>query len=91
MVPFCPQREQNLSPIFGIRSSLTLTFASRNPSSPSVINDLSTKPNWPFFGNTEASIDISGFDRLVVTFPITTLLSFILVFSLINPYSSKSP
>ena len=44
-VPFCPHLLQNLSPIAGILSSLILTFAIRNPSSPSVINDLSTNPN----------------------------------------------
>ena len=42
IVPFCPQREQNLSPIPGIRSLRTLTFAKRNPCSPSVIKALST-------------------------------------------------
>ena len=42
MVPFCPQRLQNLSPITGVLSSRTRTFAIRKPSSPSVIKVLST-------------------------------------------------
>ena len=55
-VPFCPQRLQNLSPIAGTRSSLIRTLASLNPSSSSVINVLSTNPNCPFLGYTEASL-----------------------------------
>ena len=44
-VPFCPALLAILSPIAGILSSRTLTLAILNPSSPSVIKDLSTKPN----------------------------------------------
>jgi len=68
IVPFCPHLEQNLSPILGIRSSLTRTLASRNPSSPSVINDLSTNPSCPFLGTIESSLDTPGSERLVVIF-----------------------
>ena len=89
MVPFCPHRLQNLSPIAGILSSLIRTFANRFPSSPSVINDLSTYPNCPFFGKTDPSLYIFGFSRSLLTFPINTILSFNLVFSLINPCLSK--
>ena len=84
-VPFCPQRLQNLSPILGMRSSLTLTFAILNPSSPSVINDLSTKPNCPFLGKTELSTKVPGLLTLEMTFPIRTFLSSSGVFSLIKP------
>ena len=42
IVPFCPALEAILSPIAGILSSRNLTFATLNPSSPKVINDLST-------------------------------------------------
>ena len=53
IVPFCPHLEHTLSPIAGILSSLIRTFAILVPSSPSVINDLSTKPNCPFFVNVD--------------------------------------
>jgi hypothetical protein len=56
IVPFCPQRDAILSPIAGNRSSRILTFAIRNPSSPSDINDLSTNPNCPFLVVLELSI-----------------------------------
>ena len=90
IVPFCPHRLQNLSPMLGILSLRTLTFASLNPSSPSVIKVLSTYPNCPFFGKTDESTDVSGSARFVVTFPIRTFLSSRKVFSLISPYSSRS-
>ena len=89
-VPFCPHLEQNLSPTPGIRSSLTLTFASLNPSSPSVINDLSTYPICPFLGTTESSFEIPGSDRFIVILPMRIFLSSNKVFSLIIPYSSNS-
>ena len=56
IVPFWPHLLQNLSPIAGILSSLIRTLAILKPSSPSVINDLSTKPNWPFLGVIDESI-----------------------------------
>ena len=74
----------------GIRSSLTRTFAILNPSSPSVINVLSTYPNCPFFGNTEESSETSGLDRLVCILPINTFFSSNIVFSFIKPFSSRS-
>ena len=88
-VPFCPQRLQNLSPIAGTRSSRIRTLAKRNPDSSSVINVLSTCPNCPFLGYTEESTTLSGSSILLVTLPITTVLSFISVFSAINPYLSS--
>ena len=91
IVPFCPHLEQNLSPIAGTLSCLTLTLAILNPSSLSVINDLSTYPICPFFGNTEASNGLSGSSRLVVILPINTFLSSKITFSFIIPYLSKSP
>ena len=91
IVPFCPHREQNLSPMLGILSFLTRTFAILNPSPLSVINVLSTYPSCPFLGNTDASNEFSGSSKFVVIFPINTFLSSNNVFSLINPYSSKSP
>ena len=45
IVPFWPHLEQNLSPIAGIRSWRIRTFANLNPSSPSVMNALSTNPS----------------------------------------------
>ena len=88
-VPFCPHLEQNLSPIIGSRSSRTRIFAMRNPSSPSVINDLSTNPCCPFFGNCEESMELSGFSRFVMTLPIKTVLSSNFEFSSIRPCSSN--
>ena len=44
-VPFCPARDAILSPNEGIRVSRTRTFAMRSPSSPSVMNVLSTIPS----------------------------------------------
>ena len=44
-VPFCPALEAILSPMAGMRSSRMRIFAIRVPSSPSVINDLSTYPS----------------------------------------------
>ena len=88
-VPFWPQRLQNLSPIAGILSSRILTFARRNPSSSSVINVLSTNPNCPFFGYTDASMLIFGFAKFVWTLPMTTFLSSISVFSFTKPYLSR--
>ena len=85
IVPFCPARLQNLSPIDGSLSCLTLTFANLNPSSPSVINALSTYPNCPFFGTTEESEYTLGSLTSVVHLPINTILSFNFVFSLIIP------
>ena len=55
IVPFCPALEQNLSPICGTLSPLILTFAILLPSSPSVINALSTTPTCPFLAYTELS------------------------------------
>ena len=89
MVPFCPHLLQNLSPIAGILSSLILTFAILNPSSPSVINVLSTNPSCPFFGTTEVSIDLLGSIISDKVIPIITDLSSNLVFSLMIPYSSN--
>ena len=91
IVPFCPHLEQNLSPIAGTRSLRTLTLANLNPVSPSVMKDLSTNPSCPFFGKIELSEETLGFNRLVVILPIRTFLSSTGVFSLIKPYSSKSP
>ena len=85
IVPFCPLLEAILSPIAGILSSLTLTFAILNPSSPSVINALSTNPSCPFLGNTDESNNFSEFSELNVTLPITTTVSSKGVFSLIIP------
>ena len=89
MVPFCPHLLQNLSPIAGILSSLILIFANLNPSSPSVINDLSTYPNCPFFGKVDASLNFVLSSIEDILFPIRTFLSSIGVFSLIKPFSSK--
>ena len=87
-VPFCPAREQNLSPNAGILIALTLTLAIRCPSSPSVIKDLSTKPVCPFLHLTEESINSPSSSKDVVTFPIIIVLFDKIVFSLIIPVSS---
>ena len=89
IVPFWPLRLAILSPIAGRRSSLTLIFAKRNPSSPSVMKDLSTNPSCPFLGNTEASLAFSESAESDVTLPINTILSSNGVFSLISPNLSK--
>ena len=89
IVPFCPDLDANLSPCAGNRSSRTLTFATLNPSSPCVINDLSTNPNCPFLGFTESSVHKSLLSTLDVIFPIKIILSLSSVFSLIIPLSSS--
>ena len=89
-VPFCPALEAILSPMAGILSSLNLIFAVLNPTSPSVINDLSTYPTCPFLVKTDASVYILLFlsiDELAC--PINTILSFIRVFSLTRPCLSR--
>ena len=88
-VPFWPALEAILSPIAGTRSSRTRILAILVPSSPSVINDLSTNPNCPFLGNTDESTTTSESIEFDVTFPITTILSSSAVFSLITPHLSK--
>ncbi len=85
IVPFCPAREAILSPIAGILSSRNLTFATLNPSSPRVMNDLSTYPSCPFLGLTESSIQTSLFCTLEFILPIKIILSFNSVFSFTRP------
>ena len=84
-VPFCPAREAILSPIAGRRSSRTLTLATLNPSSPSVIKDLSTYPSCPFLGLTESSVQTSFVVKLELIFPIKIVLSLSSVFSFTKP------
>ena len=84
MVPFCPHLLQNLSPIAGILSSLTLTLANLYPSSSLEINVLSTYPNCPFFTVTDSSIlPLPSLETAI--FPITTNLSCNLTLLLIIP------
>ena len=85
IVPFCPALEQNLSPIFGIRSDLILTFAILFPSSPVLINECATTPTCPFLVLTELSTYIPGFNILFVPIPITTVFSPTFVPSFIKP------
>ena len=89
MVPFCPARDAILSPMFGMRSSRTRIFAIRVPSSPSVINVLSTMPSCPFLGVFDASTFTSLAPEFDVAIPINTVLSFNSVFSLIIPCLSN--
>ena len=86
-VPFCPQRDANLSPKLGIRTSRTRTFAMRCPSSLSVMKVLSTIPNCPFFGFLDISTNGLLGDLLYV--PIMMVFSSTAVFSFINPYLSS--
>ena len=88
-VPFWPPREAILSPIAGMRSSRILIFAILNPSSPSDINALSTKPNCPFLVVFEPSIYIPLSSELFVSSPIKTIRSSIGVFSLTKPCLSN--
>ena len=90
IVPFCPAREAILSPILGILISRTRTFAMRVPSSPSVMNVLSTIPTCPFFGVLDASCFALPGRELLTASPIKTVLSVISVFSFTNPYWSNS-
>ena len=89
IVPFWPHRLQNLSPIAGILSSRILTLAILNPSSPSVMNVLSTYPSCPFLGEIEESTALFGSVISDNAIPIRTILSSSFVFSLISPYSSR--
>ena len=89
IVPFCPTRDANLSPIAGCRCSHIRTFAILSPSSPSVINVLSTTPNCPFLVDFDISILDDAFSVLLEVNPMITILSFITVPSRINPESSK--
>ena len=75
IVPFCPEREAILSPIAGIRISRTRTFAILWPSSPSVINVLSTIPNCPFFGTFELSFLNDNLGSTIDDIPINIILS----------------
>ena len=88
-MPFCPAREPILSPIQGWRLSRIRTFAIRTPSSPSVINVLSTTPNWPFLGTLDTSNFVSGLLLVLEVNPINTVLSSTGVFSWIIPWLSN--
>ena len=89
IVPFCPDRLATLSPIPGVLTSRIRTFAIRLPSSPSVINVLSTIPNCPFLGILDKSKRVSLFNTLFEVNPIKMVLSFTGIFDFIIPKLSK--
>ena len=89
IVPFCPERDAILSPIAGKRSSRIRTFAILVPSSPSVINVLSTVPSCPFFVVFEQSYGSEPASSVPLIHPMSTTFSSISVPSLTNPFSSN--